>query len=1208
MAGKPIATIGSMHMCPMCSGSVPHVGGPITGPGAPNVLINSKPVALIGDMCTCIGPPDVVAQGHPLVKVNGVSVVCQGDLTAHGGMITSGEPTVMISTAVPSPSQTMPKEKIPFPKITFVNRAIAAFTGNSLSEAEANQDALANQAEETPVSEDSEEVALTTTYPQEQLQHLAANTTLHQFLYNFIAIFGKDIPSKAYEELFKDAKENASILTPTLVVKKTVPYGGKALFYNNKREDIQEIWVGEAFVREAAENNDTRGELMVALVEEFGHWLDYLLRNKYAETERNDAMRDEGAYFSYRLLQLNSIDKKDQYYADATIAGAAHQLTWDYESYHKGLKAYVGEERWNKDDHFGPFEFYKAGFLKEDEGEYSHGNIELIGLSQSLLDSELSDKLGHKGDPLKIKEYLINIYFGNWKRDFSQGLDPLVIRLLANALKAFADQSDLPEESTYDDSLKRFSFNRLKTDTVTENEEVTYKFGLLGLNFVEKTFKPVEVSVKMISTMLEMLAAKEFIYTPMVEAGYNGNINYNQYLLKLKEEFSAINKDEMGVYIPAEHIDNPKGVGTKLEITEADGSVTKKDNDDKAIMPEFIGIDAQKKSLHKINTAFGMKNYIRNENTGAGKRAFKNSELPNRYLYSHTYILDKLKEASKNGGYKNKACKDSLGAALHTLEDYFAHSNYAELALIKEGAYGVFPWVTQVEFNEIDKSAKKKKGVDYLKYIKDHSYRVKVNNAPSTYDVVENAIGINRNNQLVTKIPLVTGTFGLLDTVASLLPIVAHAFDYDVKTSKRDLEKQREAAKKEEHGHFYYTDNINSRAFPEVLGLELLRDIANDTEGEDHIVVKGFLKALAARDGIYKGLDEMSEKAHSIYDEYVPDDTKRWIEEEAAPKAKKVTDKISKKKTDIVDGIMAPIYKVLYSFITMIAANINDIQVLQQADIKKLLEESKKGIWDLGIGMNPSHTQVAKDDPHHPMHGLSAVLAIEAVQRIGTKVFNTWQGKGTFIDVEKELNAIMKHPAQTNWQSGIVKKWMRGTSKHKEGGKVSEISNRSLICEASSPSVAIGRLLHVNVEIKEILEDLEHVANQPRFKNINEVIEKMYTDSKDENKEVFETFESTLETIKSRIKSQDEALTELQNEWDKQFPESLYCRMDHPAILYQVQTGDTLGEIAIKGSTTIEDLLELNPFIDPDSMIIYAGTDIKVPNPIFNSPSSTILD
>ena len=137
----PIATQGSMHVCPMCTGTTPHVGGPIVGPGAPNILINGKPAALMGDMCTCVGPPDVIAQGAPNVFFNGVPVACQGDLTAHGGVITVGEPNVIIGSATPTPSKTMPLDRIPFPKITIVNRIL----GNA-KEAQANQEKLKEEA------------------------------------------------------------------------------------------------------------------------------------------------------------------------------------------------------------------------------------------------------------------------------------------------------------------------------------------------------------------------------------------------------------------------------------------------------------------------------------------------------------------------------------------------------------------------------------------------------------------------------------------------------------------------------------------------------------------------------------------------------------------------------------------------------------------------------------------------------------------------------------------------------------------------------------------------------------------------------------------------------------------------------------------------------------------------------------------------------
>ncbi|HEX8545416.1 MAG TPA: PAAR domain-containing protein [Cytophagaceae bacterium] len=148
MAGKPIATVTSMHVCPMCTGPVPHVGGPIIGPGASNVLINGKPAALMGDMCTCVGPPDMLIMGNPLVKINGMAVACVGDMTAHGGVITVGEANVTISSAVPVPPVMLPIREIPFPKITFANHVAAKMSGNgeSLKEAEKNIEHLKEEA------------------------------------------------------------------------------------------------------------------------------------------------------------------------------------------------------------------------------------------------------------------------------------------------------------------------------------------------------------------------------------------------------------------------------------------------------------------------------------------------------------------------------------------------------------------------------------------------------------------------------------------------------------------------------------------------------------------------------------------------------------------------------------------------------------------------------------------------------------------------------------------------------------------------------------------------------------------------------------------------------------------------------------------------------------------------------------------------------
>lgn len=75
---------------------IPHVGGPIIGPGVPTVLIGSLPAAVVGDTCTCVGPPSSIAMGSTTVLIGGKPAARMGDPTNHGGTITIGCPTVLI--------------------------------------------------------------------------------------------------------------------------------------------------------------------------------------------------------------------------------------------------------------------------------------------------------------------------------------------------------------------------------------------------------------------------------------------------------------------------------------------------------------------------------------------------------------------------------------------------------------------------------------------------------------------------------------------------------------------------------------------------------------------------------------------------------------------------------------------------------------------------------------------------------------------------------------------------------------------------------------------------------------------------------------------------------------------------------------------------------------------------------------------------------
>lgn len=85
-----------MHTCPMVDGVVPHVGGPITAPGEPTVLIGCLPAARVGDIAICVGPPDTIVKGSSTVLIGSQPAARMGDSTSHGGVIVLGMPTVLV--------------------------------------------------------------------------------------------------------------------------------------------------------------------------------------------------------------------------------------------------------------------------------------------------------------------------------------------------------------------------------------------------------------------------------------------------------------------------------------------------------------------------------------------------------------------------------------------------------------------------------------------------------------------------------------------------------------------------------------------------------------------------------------------------------------------------------------------------------------------------------------------------------------------------------------------------------------------------------------------------------------------------------------------------------------------------------------------------------------------------------------------------------
>ena len=91
----PAARVTDFHVCPMVTGTVPHVGGPIIV-GSATVLISGLPAATVTSVAPSTGPPDTIVSGSTTVLIMGQPAARMFDPCAHGGTIVGGDPTVII--------------------------------------------------------------------------------------------------------------------------------------------------------------------------------------------------------------------------------------------------------------------------------------------------------------------------------------------------------------------------------------------------------------------------------------------------------------------------------------------------------------------------------------------------------------------------------------------------------------------------------------------------------------------------------------------------------------------------------------------------------------------------------------------------------------------------------------------------------------------------------------------------------------------------------------------------------------------------------------------------------------------------------------------------------------------------------------------------------------------------------------------------------
>ncbi|EGO03783.1 hypothetical protein SERLA73DRAFT_165377 [Serpula lacrymans var. lacrymans S7.3] len=129
-----------------------------------------------------------------------------------------------------------------------------------------------------------------------------------------------------------------------------------------------------------------------------------------------------------------------------------------------------------------------------------------------------------------------------------------------------------------------------------------------------------------------------------------------------------VTPERLGVYLPTEHIDNPKGYG--------------EGEDPRKYHPGLRGpVDPREL---EIDPRTGMKNYIANEHGH-----WDTSKALVRRTLERCINIGRQYRSSNNKQDLYESYR-LLGQALHTLEDFPAHSNFCELALVALGHTRVF--------------------------------------------------------------------------------------------------------------------------------------------------------------------------------------------------------------------------------------------------------------------------------------------------------------------------------------------------------------------------------------------------------------------------------------------------------------------------------------------------------------------------------------
>ncbi|KAH6664132.1 heterokaryon incompatibility protein Het-C-domain-containing protein, partial [Halenospora varia] len=426
-----------------------------------------------------------------------------------------------------------------------------------------------------------------------------------------------------------------------------------------------------------------------------------------------------------------------------------------------------------------------------------------------------------------------------------------------------------------------------------------------------------------------------------------------------------VTAERLGCYRPEDHIDNPKDYADNIDATQYD--------------PRLRGPVDERVEL-AIDPRTGMKNYIANEQAG-----IMTSALHVRKLFGKCIQLGRSYNRSQNKDELYEALR-LLGTGLHCLEDFSAHSNYTELALIEMGERDVFPHVGR---------------------------RTQIRLQGARGDVY----------------PLITGTFGGVDFLHSVMG------EFDDKATQSEIESLE--------GSLQSSGNADTSVLK-----DLLNSVPSGLfGGKDEAGKADELQANAAAAQMNQMrvsprqpeefTRQMQEVARQIYP------TIQWHDEvmqsirEAIEKIPVLPDLIEQIENQITVFVFSLIAPFILPVINQIKTELNtgSSEIIQSSKDKQLI------VFHDDNSSDPTHSMLSKDHFSNILNEPAGKIASSVLKWAVPQIIACWDDERSDPErtINRIINGVFHHPAQRNMGDdgasdgrqqmfGVVSSWWQGMS------------------------------------------------------------------------------------------------------------------------------------------------------------------------------------